>query len=120
MTCSGGRIFMRNFRSTVSAFAMLLGAMPVVATAQANHNTARSNKNTVAAPAGDTGPAVGSGEEQLAGRKGYDRYQAQSDLAAVVAEPGGTGEPTDDQSAGPQQAGNAGGPDTPPPAETSN
>lgn len=111
---------MRNFRSTVSAFAMLLGAMPVVATAQANHNTARSNKNTVAAPAGDTGPAVGSGEEQLAGRKGYDRYQAQSDLAAVVAEPGGAGEPTDDQSAGPQQAGNAGGPDTPPPAETSN
>ncbi len=131
---------MRKFHSAAAICALLIGAMPVVATAQANHNTARSNKSTVAAPAGDTGPAVGSGEEQRAGRKGYDHYQAQSDLAAGVAEPGGSVQPTDGQSAAsntvpkqtqqatfgervnapPQQPGNAGGPDTAPPAETSN
>ena len=38
------------------AFALAF-ALPGAALAQANHNTARSNKSTVAPPAGDTAPA---------------------------------------------------------------
>jgi hypothetical protein len=89
---------MRNFRKMAAICAMLLGAMPLVAAAQANHNTARSNKNTVAAPAEDAVPADASGEEQRAGKRGYDYYKAQSDTAAVIAGPVGSGQPTSEGS----------------------
>lgn len=131
---------MRKFHSTAAICALLIGAMPVVATAQANINTSRSNTKGSVAPTGDAVTADGSGEEQRAGRKGYDYYQAQSDTSAVAAEPADPGQPAGDQTvagttvpkqtqqatfgervnAPPQQPGNAAGPETAPPAETSN
>jgi hypothetical protein len=58
---------MRYFRPAAAMCAVLIGAMPVAAFAQANHNTARSNKNTVAAPAEETAPEPGTGDERPAG-----------------------------------------------------
>ena len=89
---------MRNFHSAAAICVMLTGAMPVVAAAQANHNTARSNKSTVAAPAENAAPDEGSGEELRAGKKGYDYYQARSDMASVTEADPGSGQPADDGS----------------------
>lgn len=40
--------------SRVTLAIVIAAALPATALAQANHNTARSNKNTVAAPAGES------------------------------------------------------------------
>lgn len=89
---------MRKLHSVAAICTMLIGTMPVVASAQANHNTARSNKSTVAAPAEDAVPAENAGEAQRAGRKGYDHYQAQSDMAPVSAGSASSGQSADDNS----------------------
>ena len=76
---------MREFRSTAAVCALLLGALPFVASAQANHNTARSNKNTVAAPAGETGPADGNAKAAQA-----NHNTARSNKNTVAAPSGDT------------------------------
>ena len=136
---------MRNVHSVAAMCAILIGTMPVAAFAQANHNTARSNKSTVAAPAGGTAPAVSTGQDQPAGesapdgsvqpiakanhntarsnkntvaapngdvatgvgargeanarKKGYEYYQARSDLDAPAAGPEGIMQPAEDEAA---------------------
>jgi hypothetical protein len=90
---------MRKLHSAAAICALLLGAMAVVAAAQANINTSRSNiKGSVAAPADEAVPTEGTGEEQRVGRKGYDHYQARSDMASAAAGTVGSGEPIDGDS----------------------
>lgn len=79
--------FMPTYRFGAILCSVMIGTMPLVAIAQANHNTARSNKSTVATPAGEVVAEDGSGEQPSAGRKGYQYYQAQSDLSAGVTKP---------------------------------
>lgn len=78
---------MRTYRFGAVLCSVMIGTVPAAAIAQANHNSARSNKNTVAAPAGEVASEDGSGEQPSAGRKGYQYYQAQSDLPAGVTKP---------------------------------
>lgn len=63
-------------------------------TEKANHNTARSNKSTVAAPAGEPGPAVDGGAAEHIGKKGYDHYQTKSDQSARATGPDGATVPS--------------------------
>jgi len=83
---------MRKFHSMAIACAVLIGSNPVVAAAQANHNTARSNKNTVAAPAGEVSSAGASGEQKRSSRKGYQYFKARSDMSAEVVAPASNGQ----------------------------
>jgi hypothetical protein len=83
---------MRDKRLMAMACAVLIGTIPAAAAAQANHNTARSNKSTVAAPAEETSPAGNSEAQQTSGKKGYDYYKSQSDMAAGVTGPTDTGQ----------------------------
>ena len=92
---SGGRkTVARRYRATAIC-ALLISAVPVVAVAQANINTSRSNTKGSAAPSGDGVSAEGSGGDQAAGRKGYEYYQAQSDHTGSVTEPEDTGQPVE-------------------------
>lgn len=72
---------MRNVRSISIAAAVLIGAMPVAVSAEANHNTTRSNQ-VGAAPADDVIPEESGAEQQTSGKKGYDYYKSQSEMAA--------------------------------------
>lgn len=78
---------MRTYRFVAFLCSVMIGTMPLAAIAQANHNSARSNKSTVAAPAGEVVSEDGSSEQPSAGRKGYQYYQAQSDLSVGVTKP---------------------------------
>lgn len=78
---------MRTYRFGAVLCSVMIGTVPLAAIAQANHNSARSNKNTVATPAGEVVAEDGSGEQPSAGRKGYQYYQAQSDLSAGPTKP---------------------------------
>ena len=55
---------MGRLHSATFFCAVLIGAMPVAAAAQANINTSRSNTKGVAAPNGDTSPDEESGQDQ--------------------------------------------------------
>lgn len=78
---------MRTYRFGAILCSVMIAMVPVAAIAQANHNSARSNKNTVAAPTGEAVSEDGSGDQPSAGRKGYQYYQAQSDLPAGAIKP---------------------------------
>ena len=78
---------MRTYRFGAILCSVMIATVPVAAIAQANHNSARSNKNTVAAPTGEAVSEDGSGDKPSAGRKGYQYYQAKSDLPAGAIKP---------------------------------
>ena len=76
---------------------------------KANHNTARSNKNTVAAPADLPGPAGAESAAQPIGKKGHDHYQNRSDAAAAAAAAGPDGSAVLPEGAGAASTGQARG-----------
>lgn len=78
------------------AFALAL-ALPGAALGQANHNTARSNKNTVAAPAGDTAPADTTKPDSASGDAAGT---AKANIVTTRSNTKGTVAPAPDASAG--------------------
>lgn len=78
---------MLSYRYMTFLCSVMIGTVPLAAIAQANHNSACSNKNTVGAPAGEVVSEDENSEQPSAGRKGYQHYQAQSDMSAGVTKP---------------------------------
>lgn len=78
---------MLTYRFGAILCSVMIATVTVDAIAQANYNSASSNKSTVAAHAGEVVTDHGRSDQPSASRNGPDYLQAQSDLSAGVSKP---------------------------------
>lgn len=106
---------MRNKPLTATLCTVLIGSLPAVAVAQANHNTARSNKSTVAAPSGGEDHKTAAHEaahvvqQRGGGSGGVNAHAHQGDHAApAVANQPGAGSTAESKASKDAKAGSTG------------